>query len=173
MRSRSRLTKACTAILALLAAMMCAPASAASAAAPAEVGLRIYASHSEKCMSIPGGSKTPGIQATQFDCNPNSWAKRFYVETQNLDGWDNPVVWLRSESSGLCLAVAGIPEAGKPVVQAPCSQTHQWSWDKAGRLVYDTLTNTCLAVPHGWKANGVKLILWTCNFSREQSWGEY
>lgn len=125
---------------------------------------RILVSHSEKCLSIPNGSHTAGVQATQFDCEPNTPAKRFDVQEQNLDAWDNPVFSIKNVAN---------TRLGEPVIQDQCSPYSTWTWDKAWRLVWDPNRQLCLAVPHGYKSNNVGLILWTCNNGREQQWSEY
>ena len=169
-------------VLAVSATATAASASpspqAADSMLAAATATRILVSHSESCMSIPGGSKTDGVQATQFDCEPNGPAKRFYPEPQGTDSWGNPIFTLRNEASRLCLGdfEPGSPEAGDPVRQSTCSSL--WSWDKAGRLVllastYPGGQHLCLAVPHAWKANNIGLIVWPCNSGREQVWTEY
>jgi hypothetical protein len=151
---------------------MLAAASPAANADPVNGITRILVSHSEKCLSIPGGSHTVGVQATQFNCEPNTAAKRFDVQVQNLDAWDNPVFSIKSVASGLCLDVANT-RLGEPVIQDQCSPYSLWSWDKGGRLVWDPNRQLCLAVPHAYKSDNVGLILWTCNGGREQEWSEY
>lgn len=128
MRSVRRLswTAGLFAVLGLTVAFAAAPAASAAPAAPASVTFdNIVSFHSGKCVDVPGGQQTVGLQIQQFTCNgtvSQLWTQQFT---------DSGFFRLEVAVSGQCLAVKDASQAeGAAVVQLPCSSSdfsQQWT----------------------------------------------
>ncbi|GAA1286145.1 RICIN domain-containing protein [Saccharothrix xinjiangensis] len=185
MPSRVEFLRSCAAVVAAAVLAVVGTTATASAAPDqstdqSDAGFRFRNDNSGLCLSIPGGSRTVGVQATQFDCEPDTAAKQFVVLDWYTDGYGNPVIGLSPYESffgdrPLCLGVpGGSTTQGAAVAQFECSgnSDQMWAWDKASRL-RNVKTNQCLSVYAGWTSPGVEIIQWGCGDGAAQKWRLY
>jgi Ricin-type beta-trefoil lectin domain-like len=174
-------------IAALLVAAAAAPAAAQAhrqqsprapriaAVVPSPPYVYIYNRNSGKCLEVPGNSKTRGTQIDQWTCvNQNNvlWL------------WDHtgPSEWVvrsgNSTGNGLCLNVKGNSKAnGAAIIQWPCDlsgKTRNEVWSPFyvgtangyGWYQYQSASSKkCLSINGGSKANGAKLIQYSCDLN--------
>lgn len=123
---------------------------------------------SEKCIDLPGGQTRDGTPAIQYDCHggPNQqWRIDHAAPTTNTR--------IVSRLSGKCLGIDS-GSAGSPVVQSRCTDSPNQLWMRAlvidGSIFRNVASGLCLDVPGASRANGAKLIVWTCNGGINQTW---
>lgn len=123
---------------------------------------------SGKCLDLARGSKAEGAAIIQYDCHGGGNQK------WSLEGDAGGQFHLVSRLSQKCLGPAQAAANGVPVAQSTCwpSADQLWSFhDVAGvHALQNVASGLCLDVPGGSTANGVRLILWSCNDGQNQNW---
>ena len=122
---------------------------------------------SEKCVDLPGGQTRDGTPAIQYDCHggPNQqWRIDYAAPTTGTR--------IVSRLSGKCLGIDS--GSGSPVVQSRCTDSPNQLWMREvvidGSILRNVASGLCLDVPGASRANGAKLIAWTCNGGINQTW---
>jgi streptogrisin C len=113
-----------------------------------------------KCVDVPNGNFSDGVQLQMWDCN-NTGAQKWTFVNGTLQ-----------TSNNKCMDVAWGSTADGAVVQiANCSgnAAQQWVLSAAGDLV-NPQANKCLDIT-GWNGNsGALLETWTCTGGANQKW---
>ncbi|WP_129844346.1 RICIN domain-containing protein [Streptomyces sp. RFCAC02] len=150
----ARLGAACVALFVAAATLtgIGSPASAATGVAvdvPSAGGVyRLVASHSGKCVDVPGASDSSGELLQQWGCTDDSPWQEFRLVSVGSGRYR-----LVNVSSGLCLAVQGASTgSGAAVVQDSCSASahKQWRFETTG----DNGTRTWPGTPDGFASTG-------------------
>jgi hypothetical protein len=116
------------------------------------------------CLSVLGGSTSPGASADIYTCN-GSGSENWTLEP------DGEIV---GGPSGDCLQVAGGATADySGVVIEPCdgSASQQWTVTPSGTIV-GAASGLCLSVLGGSTANYATADIYTCNGSGSESWSQ-
>ncbi|WP_328329604.1 RICIN domain-containing protein [Kribbella sp. NBC_00382] len=144
----------------LLTAGLAAPATASQSFA----GEWIVNANSSKCVADPAASTTSGVQAIQFDCEPDGPSRRWAVTVYPKD--HGRVVYSFRSTAAPDLCLTGTGASGGAVKLLPCvsgaaGANQRWAYDSYHRLI-NTASWKCLAVPAAQLGNGVKLIQFDC-----------
>jgi hypothetical protein len=154
---RARLATALVAVLGLIAATATAEhALAATGQAGAVVGAQ-----SGRCLDVPGGSTSNGIQVQLWDCTGASNQSWTYTSSGQLTVYGTK-----------CLDANGRGTApGTQVIIWDCNgQTNQqWNLNSNGTIT-GVQSGLCLDANGAGTANGTKIIIWTCNGQSNQRW---
>ena len=129
---------------------------------PEAVLLRLVASHSGKCLDVPGASGQDGVALMQWACHGG--ANQQWEEVPATGGF-----MLRSRLSGKCIDVeGGSTQAAARVLQWGChggaNQVFNW---RDGMLVARH-SNQCLDLNGAGTADGVALIQYPCHGGANQ-----
>jgi hypothetical protein len=116
---------------------------------------------SNRCLDVPGGSTTWGVQLQIWDCNGGSNQSWQLTPSKTL------VVY-----GSLCLDVAGASTStGAKVATWDCDggPNQQWNLNSNGTIT-SVQTGLCLDVSGAGTANGTLVDMWTCNGASNQQW---
>jgi hypothetical protein len=116
---------------------------------------------SNRCLDVPGGSSTWGVQLQIWDCNGGSNQSWQLTPSKTL------VVY-----GSLCLDVAGASTStGAKVETWDCDggPNQQWNLNSNGTIT-SVQTGLCLDVSGAGTANGTLVDMWTCNGAGNQQW---
>jgi hypothetical protein len=119
---------------------------------------------SGKCLSVTGGSTTPGATTDIYTCNGSG------SENWTLDS-DGAIV---GGPSGDCLQVAGgstANYAGVDIESCNGSAGQQWTVTPSGTIV-GVQSGRCLSVLGASTANNATADIYTCNGSGSESWSQ-
>jgi hypothetical protein len=125
----------------------------------------VVAKHSNKCLDVPGGQTTSGLQLQQLTCNGSKDQK---FQFQPVSGTPDTYKIINF-SSGQCLEVyGGYPSNGNRIVQSSCNtSSHQrFRLEATGSGYYRLIaqhSNKCVDVYGGYDYDGAKMIQWTCD----------
>lgn len=134
----------------------------------------------EYCLAIPGGSTTPGTAAIQWPCETGLEQRwEMYLDTDYTATYE-----IVNEKTGQCLAVAhGSDDPGQNVIQWPCNNGTEQRWIILSAITAPSVcaedycqtfenyaSGLCMAIPHGDKVEGIKVIQWNCENTIEQFW---
>ena len=124
----------------------------------------LHAVGAGKCLDVPNGSSTPGVQLQIWDCN----------------GQANQT-WTRTSSNQLTVVAGGTQMCldaydnqtapGTKVETWTCNggANQQWQVNSDGTIT-GTQSGLCLDVTGASTANGALAELWTCNGGTNQQW---
>lgn len=118
---------------------------------------------SGRCLSVTGGSTTPGATADIYACNGSA--------AENWTLHSNGTV---VGASGDCLQGTASPTGLKaPVDIEPCTGAtdQQWTVTPSGTLV-DAASGLCLSVAGASTANAAPADTYTCNASPSETWSQ-
>ncbi len=121
----------------------------------------LVATHSNKCVDVPGASTAPGVVLNQWDCVAGSPEQDFqFVGTS--DGFYQ----LKPRNSGLCLD-SGSAANGTFVRQQPCGSatSQKWKVQAKGNGVFNITTAngaSCLDIARISSDNGAEVTVWQC-----------
>ena len=124
----------------------------------------IVGAPSGKCLSVTGGSTTPGTTSDIYTCN-GSASEHWLV---NANGT------ITGASSGLCLEVQGSATADKSLAGVnTCTggANQRWTVNASGTIV-GAQSGKCLSVYGASTANYADAEIYTCNGSGSENWSE-
>ncbi|WP_236028458.1 ricin-type beta-trefoil lectin domain protein [Paractinoplanes lichenicola] len=123
-------------------------------------GSSIISSLNNKCIDVPNGNFSDGVQLQMWGCN-NTAAQKFNFVNGTLQ-----------TSNNKCVDVAWGSTANGAIIQiVTCSgnPAQQWVLSAAGDLV-NPQANKCIDID-AWNPNdGAKLLLWECHGGANQKW---
>jgi hypothetical protein len=113
---------------------------------------------SGRCLDVPQGIPTPGVQLQIWDCN-----------TTPAQAWRMPPAPIVGPA-GLCTDIANAdPASGTPIQLHTCNQTDAQRWSAPGDRTIRAF-GKCLDVVHADTVNGTPVQLWDCNGTAAQQW---
>ncbi|MFD5541220.1 ricin-type beta-trefoil lectin domain protein [Streptomyces sp. NPDC127079] len=116
---------------------------------------------SDRCLDVPGGSTTNGVQTAIWDCNGGTNQQ-----------WTSDAAKELRVYGGKCLDANGFGSSpGTKVVIWDCNggTNQQWNVNSDG-TVTSVQSGLCLDVTGASTANGALVELWTCNGGTNQKW---
>ncbi|MCX7032853.1 MAG: DUF1800 family protein [Arenimonas sp.] len=160
---------------AVLLAFACAPIAAQTLPNLTTFNSTAIASHSGKCMEVPGNSAVADVQLTQSTCNGEAWQVLRFLPVAGL-----PQVANIRTSANLCLgARAGGTANGTAVVQLACTNGAEQRFRLEGlgtatsyRLRH-LASGRCVEIAGSSSNNGALVRLWDCQqptSGRNQNW---
>jgi hypothetical protein len=158
-------------LVVLLCVLVNSPAASAAAVASSSDPWTIHAYFTpNKCVEVTGASSASGAQIQNYDCLRN--APSHQVWYFDLLPGATRVYYLRSESSGKCMNVAGnSPVNGAKIIQYACDGSLNEQWEVSAtnysnfyqlKTRIGSTPRKCLNVQGASTANGADLILYTC-----------
>ncbi|SEL84926.1 arabinofuranosidase catalytic domain-containing protein [Streptacidiphilus jiangxiensis] len=124
----------------------------------------LHAVGAGKCLDVPNGSTTPGVQTQILTCNGQANQSLTHTAAGQLTVTDS--------GTTLCLDASGQgTKAGTKVITWTCNgQTNQqWNLNADG-TVTGVQSGLCLDVTGASTADGALVELWTCNGGSNQQW---
>jgi len=121
----------------------------------------IVGGQSGRCLDVPNGSMTNGIQEQLWDCWGGTMQRWTYTSSKQLMVYGNK-----------CLDAFGQGTAnGTTAVIWDCNgQTNQqWNLNSNGTIT-GVQSGLCLDANGAATANGTKIIIWSCNGASNQQW---
>ena len=130
---------------------------------------QLVASHSQKCLDVPGWSLTDGVPVIQWTCNGGD------NQTWRLEAASDGYSHLVARHSGKCLDVSGLStEDGAEIIQWPCHSGENQQWRvELGTEGYQLVarhSGKCLDVAGGSTNDGGSVIQWSCHGGANQTW---
>ena len=117
---------------------------------------------SGKCLSVTGGSTTPGAATDIYTCNGSVSENWTLSANGSIVG-----------SSGDCLQVTGgstANYAGDDIEPCNGAADQQWTVTSSGGTLVSAASGLCLSVTGASTANGAATDMYTCNGSGSESW---
>jgi hypothetical protein len=137
-----------------------APTTAPTTGPPATSGVSLISNFNGKCIDVPGGNYSDGVQVQMWPCNNLAPQKWTFTGGQ-----------LKSQNNK-CLDVAwGSTANGAAIQIASCSgnAAQQWVLSAAGDLV-NPQANKCVDIKDWNTADRAALQLWDCAGTANQKW---
>ncbi|MFJ9906946.1 arabinofuranosidase catalytic domain-containing protein [Streptomyces sp. NPDC101152] len=127
----------------------------------------LHAVGAGKCLDVPNGSTTPGVQTDIWTCNGG--ANQGWTHTSG-----NQLTVTENNGTTLCLDASGKgTTAGTKVITWTCNGQTNQQWNlNANGTVTNVLSGLCLDVASGSTADGALVELWTCNGGSNQQWSQ-
>ncbi len=142
------------------AAIIISPFTGGGTTPPPTTGNALISSLNNKCLDVPNGNFSDGVQVQMWTCNGTA-AQRWEATGGTLRTGNNK-----------CLDVAwGSTANGAAIQIANCSgnPAQQWVLSGAGDLV-NPQANKCLDIGASNAADGARLVLWECQGGANQKW---
>ena len=115
---------------------------------------------SAKCVDNNNGSGTPGNKVQMWDCDGNTAAQNWTVNSNGTLTID-----------GGCLDITGAKTANGTLIEWwTCNGGANQQWQASNGELVNPASGKCLDDPAFNTANGTQLVLWTCNGGSNQHW---
>jgi len=115
---------------------------------------------SAKCVDNNNGSGTPGNKVQMWDCDGNTAAQNWTVNSNGTLTID-----------GGCMDITGAKTANGTLIEWwTCNGGANQQWQASNGELVNPASGKCLDDPGFNTANGTQLVLWTCNGGSNQHW---
>src|SRR6266536_1809275 len=133
---------------------------AAASGGSGATGTIVAGVNSAKCVDDNNGSGTPGTKVQMWDCDGNTAAQNWTVNSNGT-----------LTIAGGCMDITSAKSANGTLIELwTCNGGANQQWQaQSGELVNPT-TGKCLDDPGSNTTNGTQLVLWTCNGGANQHW---
>jgi hypothetical protein len=132
-----------------------APASGGGTTGPIVAG-----DNGAKCVDNNNGSGTPGNKVQMWDCDGNTSAQNWTVNSNGTLTID-----------GGCMDITGARTANGTLIEWwTCNGGANQQWLASNGQLVNPASGKCFDDPGSNTTNGTQLILWTCNGGSNQQW---
>jgi hypothetical protein len=123
-------------------------------------GTIVAGDNGAKCVDNNNASGTPGNKVQMWDCDGNTAAQNWTVNSNGTLTID-----------GGCMDITGASSANGTVIEWwTCNGGANQQWAAQNGQLVNPVTGKCLDDPNSNTTNGTQLILWTCNGGGNQQW---
>jgi hypothetical protein len=123
-------------------------------------GTIVAGDNNAKCVDNNNGSGTNGNKVQMWDCNGNTGAQNWTVNSNGTLTID-----------GGCMDITGANYSNGTLIEWwSCNGGANQQWQAVNGQLVNPASGMCLDDPGANTANGTQLILWTCNGASNQQW---